>query len=97
MLSSSYLTGLTLLGSLAILSPTLTEGSVIPSTIPATKNPLPSKTLEARGFNGMGFASIILAVIDYLGPKNAYDDTVPDKCILTMSTTNGGNCEVIHH
>lgn len=96
MRSSFHLAGLALLGSLAVLSPSLSQGSVIP----AIKNLAPFKAfkaLEARegtGIDGMGFASIILAVVDFLKDQNAYDESVPDKCILYMSTTNGGNCNV---
>lgn len=49
-------------------------------------------SIEARGFNGMGPAAIVLAVIDYLKDANAYDPQVPNKCALYMSTVAGGDC-----
>lgn len=41
----------------------------------------------------MGFASIILAVIDYLKGSNAYDPSTPDKCKISIYTTAGGGCQ----
>lgn len=41
----------------------------------------------------MGFASIILAVIDYLKGSNAYDPITPDKCKISIYTTAGGGCQ----
>lgn len=40
----------------------------------------------------MGPASLAVAVIEYLKPKNAYDPSVPGKCTLTFKTTAGGEC-----
>ena len=50
---------------------------------------------EKREFNGMGIASLILAIEDYLKPKNAYDPDIPDSCQFTVATEAGGNCEVL--
>ncbi|KAF3016547.1 hypothetical protein E8E14_012290 [Neopestalotiopsis sp. 37M] len=50
-------------------------------------------SLVRRGFNGMGIATLVVAVTEYLKTENAYDPSVPDKCVLTVTTQNGGNCQ----
>jgi hypothetical protein len=63
----------------------------VSAVVSGVKSMLPS-SLEARGFNGMGPVSLYLAVKDYLKDRNAYDPSVPNKCVLVVSTTDGGHC-----
>ncbi|KAF1846162.1 uncharacterized protein K460DRAFT_395645 [Cucurbitaria berberidis CBS 394.84] len=61
------------------------------SVVSGVKALLP-RSVEARGFNGMGPITLFNAVKDYLKDANAYDPSVPNKCTLFMETTDGGNC-----
>lgn len=67
---------------LLLSTPLITDAAVLPGIV-----------ARKEGIDGMGFASIILAVIDYLKGSNAYDPSTPDKCKISMYTTAGGNCE----
>lgn len=67
---------------LLLSTPLITYAAVLPAIVD-----------RKVGIDGMGFASIILAVIDYLKGSNAYDPSTPDKCNISMYTTAGGNCE----
>lgn len=60
MRTSTYLAGVVLAGTFTLLGPALTNAAALPAVI------------VERGFNGMGFASIILAVLQYLKGNNAY-------------------------
>jgi hypothetical protein len=65
--------------------------TAVSSLVSGVKAMMPT-SLEARGFNGMGPVSLYLAVKDYLKDRNAYDPDVPNKCVLAVSTTDGGHC-----
>lgn len=67
---------------LLLSTPLITDAAVLPAIIE-----------RKVGIDGMGFASIILAVIDYLKGSNAYDPSTPDKCKISMYTTAGSSCE----
>lgn len=67
---------------LLLSTPLITDAAVLPAIIE-----------RKVGIDGMGFASIILAVIDYLKGSNAYDPSTPDKCKISMYTTAGSGCE----
>jgi hypothetical protein len=78
----TWKTGAVLAGAASILAPAITHAS-----------PLTALHQRATGINEMGFTSIIIAVIDYLKGENAYNPSVPDKCVIVMYTTSGSNCK----
>ncbi|KAI1380127.1 hypothetical protein F4677DRAFT_405916 [Hypoxylon crocopeplum] len=45
-----------------------------------------------RELGGLKVWSLYDAVKNYLANANAYDPSTPDKCVLQVSTTAGGNC-----
>jgi hypothetical protein len=63
----------------------------VSSLVSGVKSMMPS-SIETRGFNGMGPVMLYLAVKDYLKDRNAYDPSVPNKCVLSVSTTDGAHC-----
>ncbi len=83
MRTSTYLSGLVLAGAFAVLAPVLTNAAALPAIVKR----------GGTGINGMGFASIIIAVLDYLIGNNAYDPSVPNKCAVSMYTSRGAGCE----
>ncbi|CAO2654522.1 Nn.00g112550.m01.CDS01 [Neocucurbitaria sp. VM-36] len=68
--------------------------TAVSSVVSGVKSFLP-RSIDARGFNGMGPVMLYLAVKDYLKDRNAYDPSVENKCALYMSTTDGGNCATL--
>lgn len=83
MRTSTYLSGLVLAGALAVLAPVLTNAAALPAVVKRV----------GTGINGMGFASIIIAVLDYLKGNNTYDPSVPNKYTISMYTSRGAGCE----
>lgn len=86
MAPSKFLLGVLMAVGLSSAVPTSSN------TIVAQRQEPSMPAVESRGFNGMGPASIIRAVIEYLKPANAYDPSTPDKCVLEFKTTAGGDC-----
>ena len=58
------MTGIVFAGTLGLLGPALTNAAILPATVK-----------RGTGIDGMGFASIILTVVDYLKGNNAYVST----------------------
>lgn len=61
MRATNYLIGVLLASGISLLTPAITNAA-----------PLSEIMSRRVGFNGMGFASIIIAVIDFLKADNAY-------------------------
>ncbi|KAF4969188.1 hypothetical protein FSARC_3564 [Fusarium sarcochroum] len=46
--------------------------------------------MARRRFNGMGVPMLIIAIKEYLQGENAYDPSVPNKCVILFGASNTG-------